>query len=482
MTPWLLLSLFVSFAIGWLAVSLLWPDGGRTSKAQLPLKIFLGFGVGQGMTSCIAFLYLLINGRVDASYCLYELVVLACLLIIFYLKPRKIKAPPPAPELSRQNPSSRSALLAIAFYATASTALATIALKLWYWPHGGWDAWMTWNVRARAIFRGGDAWRDSFSSLVTNPDYPLLLPLSVVRAWTYAGSETTFVPAALSWLFTAATVGLVTSAVAALCGRAQGYVAGLVLLGYSFFVSHASSQLAEVPLMFFYAAALVLIAFHNEQPEGEGRGMLAVAGLVVGFAAWTKNEGLLFLFAWGIAHFAVVTHARGFRVYVKQALSLAAGLLPVLAVVVYFKTQIAPPTNLYISRMTVPQVSAQLMDVDRYVVIAREFARRFFLYEGLGISMPYMLLMLIVCFGITRKRIVSVAHGALMLTLMIAGFVWIYLATKADPAAVMRHSVDRVLVQMWPAFVFTFFLLAAPVKLRVADQPRDGRSAGNGAR
>jgi hypothetical protein len=128
--------------------------------------------------------------------------------------------------------------------------------------------------------------------------------------------------------------------------------------------------------------------------------------------------------------------------------------------------------------MDLPQLAVHLMDADRYMVIAREFARRFFLYEGLGINMTYMLLMLIVCFGVTRRHMMSVTQGALALGLMMAGFVAIYLTLHADPVVVMKDSIDRVLLQLWPAFVFTFFLLARPVTLCQADPQRTADRAG----
>ena len=139
-------------------------------------------------------------------------------------------------------------------------ALATIALRLWQSPHGGQDAWVIWNARARAIFRAGDAWRDDIYRVVighVHLDYPLLLPVSVVRAWMYGGGETTLAPALIALLFTAATIGLLVATVAALCGRAHAYTAGLVLLGYTFFVLHANSEQAEAPLIYFYLATLV---------------------------------------------------------------------------------------------------------------------------------------------------------------------------------------------------------------------------------
>ena len=56
-------------------------------------------------------------------------------------------------------------------------------------PHGKWDAWLIWNMHARFLYRGGDAWREAFASGLdwSHWDYPLLLPLSIVRGWTLHG-------------------------------------------------------------------------------------------------------------------------------------------------------------------------------------------------------------------------------------------------------------------------------------------------------
>ena len=311
MTAGLLLSFVVSFAIGWLIVALLWPEKARGSTARRLVRMFLGFGIGQGITSCAAFFYLLVHGSVSASYHWIEVALLVVLLIVFAVS-RRHRTLPEVPAQVSQAGSSRTplgrALLPAAFYATAAMALATVALRLLQQPHGGYDAWVTWNARARAIFRSGEAWRDDIYGVVVGHvhlDYPLLLPVAVVRTWMYAGGETTLGPALLAWLFTGATLGLLTCAVAALCGRAHGYIAGLVLLGYTFFVLHANSQLAEAPLIYFTLATFVLIAFHNAGATS-GRRLLVLAGMAGGLAAWTKNEGVLFLLAFGIAHFAVV--------------------------------------------------------------------------------------------------------------------------------------------------------------------------------
>jgi hypothetical protein len=468
MTAGLLLSFVVSFAIGWFTVTLFWLPTAHDRTAQRLARIFLAFGIGQGMTSCLAFLYLLVHGSASSSYFVVELPVLAVVALLYVFAQRRgaVREAPFDSAPPRNDDAVRTrtvTLLAAAFYTSTAMALATIALRLWQSPHGGQDAWVIWNARARAIFRAGDAWRDDIYRVVighVHLDYPLLLPVSVVRAWMYGGGETTLAPALIALLFTAATIGLLVATVAALCGRAHAYTAGLVLLGYTFFVLHANSEQAEAPLIYFYLATLVLLAFHDRRAVAEHR-FLMLAGVAAGFAAWTKNEGLLFVVAVALAHFAVAMRARNPGAYVREMLALAAGLLPLAAIILYFKTQLAPP-NVWIADVTAPQLTAQVKDAGRYFAIAREFAKRLILYEGPGVNLCYLLLLFAVCFGITRRHIETVAQIAIALVIMFGGFVGVYLTMQANVLAFMAGSIDRVLLQLWPGFVLAFFLLATP--------------------
>jgi hypothetical protein len=466
MTVRLLLSFAVSFAIGWLIVSLLWPAGADGSRPQRLVAIFLGFATGHGVTSCIAFLYLLVHGRADGWYYLAELPLLACLLFAFWRvrQRRRDRAPPACPAASDVPPRFGGRLLPSAFYVTAVMALATIALRIWQAPHGGYDAWVIWNARARALFRSGDAWRDNIWNAgiaQSQLDYPLLLPASVVRAWMYAGGETLLAPALLAWLFTAATIGLMTAAVAALCGRSHGYVAGIVLLGYTVLILHANSQVAEAPVMLLYLAALASIALYNGAQPQTHRGALVVAGLAAGLAAWTKNEGLLFLLALGIAHAVSVLYSAGMREWSRQLVALAAGLLPLAVIILYFKAEFAP-ANIMMLEMSEPAEASLATEFRRYMMIGKLVAQRLVLYEGPGINMAYVLAILLVCFGVSRKHLVSVAQAGLVVTIMFSGFMGIYFLRAQTGPAFVGGSLDRLLLQLWPAVVFGFFLLAAP--------------------
>jgi hypothetical protein len=472
MSAGLLMSFVVSFAIGWFVVALIWSGSVERTLTHDLLMVLLGFGLGQGLTSCIAFVYLLLHGRASGPYYLVELALLVCLLLLFALSRRHKRERVPLVRSARPERSPgvrRAVLLPLTFYATASMALATVALRLWQVPHGGYDAWAIWNSRARALSRSGDGWRDTIFNAAfghVHLDYPLLLPVSVTRAWMYAGGETTLAPALLAWLFTATTLALLVCAVAALCGRMHAYVAGLVLMGYTFFVLHGNSELAEAPLISFYLATFVLIAFHNAGVS-EGRRLLVLAGVAGGLAAWTKNEGLLFLLALAIAHFAVVIFTRGPKSYAREVLAFVTGLAPVAALIVYFKTQIAPP-NVWIAGMSTPVVTAQAVDPGRYMTIARALTERLILYSGPGVNLAYLLVLFLVCFGVARRHIPSVIQAALTLGIMFAGFIGVYVLTLPNVASFVSGSMDRLLLQLWPGFVLGFFLLVRPVDSSMA--------------
>ena len=87
-------------------------------------------------------------------------------------------------------------------------------------------------------------------------------------------------------------------------GRSQAMLGGLMLTGTPYFLIHGASQYADVPLGFFFLATLTLFCLQDRFPK-HSRGVLVLAWMTAGMAAWTKNEGLLFLLAIVVARFAV---------------------------------------------------------------------------------------------------------------------------------------------------------------------------------
>jgi hypothetical protein len=455
------LSLLVSLAIGFLTVSLVWPVG-RFFKTHLLLRICLAVGVGHGVTSCLLFLWLLVHGRADRTYIAVETVALALLLAGLYLREKRRGAALPAEAPSDVRTGLRYGWLFPAAFCAAGLATAVaVALAVLREPHGnGWDAWAIYGLRARAIFRGGGQWAEGFSGLIawSHPDYPLLLPLSTARIWLYCGHELAFAQAVLTALFTLATVGLLCSALAALRSRAQGFLAGVVLLGYTMFVAYGGSAYADVPVMFYFAATFVLFAFYQESGAGK-RNYLILAGASAGLAAWTKNEGLLFVACAVAAHALVALRAHGWKRCLQQLLFIALGLVPLLAILFYFKTRLAPPSEL-MAAMGSESASGKLLDYHRYVYIAREFWRQIIYYCGRGVNLAYLLAIYLVCVGATLRRKRIVLQLGLTLCLMLAGCFIVYLTTPHDLVFHVKFSMDRLMMQQWPGFIFLYFLVA----------------------
>jgi hypothetical protein len=171
-------------------------------------------------------------------------------------------------------------------------------------PHGdGWDAFSIWNLHARFLFRGGSHWRDGFTPVLpwSHPDYPLLLPAAIAHFWSCLGHDSPAVPAVIGLLFTFGTVGLLFSALTILQGRMPAMLGATALLATPSFIEQGTSQYADVPLAFFYLATVVLFCLQDNLPD-DGNAphpsrLLVLAGSTAALAAWTKNEGLLFLCA-----------------------------------------------------------------------------------------------------------------------------------------------------------------------------------------
>ena len=459
MIPGLPLAVLLATVLGFLCVSLLWP-GRHTTWEDLLLRVCLGAGVGHGITSCLFFLWLLLHGRADRSYLAVEAVVLAILLGAFLLRGRARTAPAPAAPPPPPAPLRYGRLVTAAFLASLGVAVVLIVDSVLRLPHGtGWDAWSIYGIRARAIILGGNQWRDAFSGLLlwSHPDYPLLLPLSTARVWLYAGSEIRPAQAILTAVFALATVGVLYATLATLRSRTQGCLAGLVLMGFTTFVDYAASAYADVPLLFFFAATFALIAL-RQQPGLESHRWLVLAGLTVGLAAWTKNEGLLFVICFLVAHLVVNVSAARRGSYPRELLFLGLGLLPVLAIILYFKARLPPPNDLMAAfgRRTL----ANLRDPHRYLRIARAFRAQLTYYSGHGVSFANLLPIYLVCMGATLQHRKSMTQMGLTLCLMMAGCFFVYVTTPYDLGWHLDTSLDRVLMQQWPGFVLLYFLAA----------------------
>ena len=173
-----------------------------------------------------------------------------------------------------------------------------------------------------------------------------------------------------------------------------------------------------------------------------------------------EERGLMFLAVMLVAHFAVDFRTSSWREYWRQLRLLASGLLPGFLTLVYFKLMVAPPSDLFALAGKQPLV-AKLADPERYLLIATEVAQRIVPHDLYGFGFVLALAFWAACARRGTLPTPGVALGALTLFLLFMGYVAVYVVTPYPLAWHLATSIDRVLLQMWPMFVFVYFLIVA---------------------
>jgi len=450
----LILSVAVSAALGTLVLLRVWPPVGVPGSRALVAA--LGIGLGAGLSSLLVFAWLFLFGP-SRAFPLVEAAGLVGLAFAWH-RSWRTSALDGGEKGWLAGPAR---LLTPIFLVVLAAAAAAFVTMLRQEPHGEWDAWMNWNMRARMIFLGGPTWRTAFAAELpwSHPDYPVLLPSLVVRAWLYAGKATQTGPALVAATFGFAAVALLVTALGVLRTPSQGLLAGMVLLGTPFFIRHATSLYADVPLAFFFLATVVCLAL-DDRADGRTSRFAMLAGLSAGLAMWTKNEGLLFT-GCVIAGIAIAGLRLGWPETRRRLLNFGAGLLLPLFVVVSFKLTLAPPNDL-LSTLGVERTLGRVTDPARYATVVRAYAIHLGTFGANGL--PGAVWPLAVFSGvlgwnaIERRR--SWARGAaIALGLLLAGHFAVFVSMADELSRLLASSLDRLILQLWPSALFLGFMV-----------------------
>ncbi len=452
----LLTTFLLSMLIGILLFLLLCPLQAK-SRIDLLLITILGSGLGLGISSGMYFIYLLFFGT-NQYYFIFEINLVIILLIIFLNRKQNRGLSINSYIKCRSDQHCKILLiLPYCFWITLTLSIFSFLNQLILYPHGMGDPWAIWNLHARFLYRGGNNWKDGFTNIISwsHPDYPLLLSGYVARCWKWVGNDTVLVPAFVSMFFTYMTVGLVYSSISVFRTREQGYLAGLTLLCVPFFIEHGAQQYADIPIGFYFLATFVLFSFQERLSQKHPHFPI-FTGIFSSLAAWTKNEGLLFLFVVLLVGFIVNLTTKN-HASLKQTMWFIIGALPVLILLIYFKTQIAPRGDIF-SAQSSQQIIDKLSTVKRYIEIITSYVK-----EILRFGKGYTFAVLVIYFlllGINKdnKSNKTYLPYISIILFMLIGYFIIYLITPHDLKWHLDSSLNRLFIQLWPSFVFIFFL------------------------
>ncbi len=464
-----LLPALLCLASGFALVCLGWSRRAPLStdlfSSDLVLRLSLAVGYGLGIFSVIYFFTRVFG---IANLLLADAIVLGLLVIaVFLLRARAAAAPAIASTETPDEPPWLRRILTAAFAVALASAAYSAVLRVLAYPQGdGWDAFAIWNLHARFLFRGGIHWRDGFTPVIlwSHPDYPLLVPAAVAHFWSFLGRDSAAVPAMIGLAFTFSTAGVLIGGLSILRGRVAAMLGGITLLATPSFLEQGTSQYADTPLSFFFLATIVLLAISdnrtsNDSPAPPPR-VLALAGLAAGFAAWTKNEGLLFFCAIVLARCAVRGEAaENWTARTRRIAPLLFAAAPVLFVLYYFKHFVAPSGG----QISDPAaIFHRALDPGRHWAIIQWYVKEFLRFGHWLVMVPGTLLLVgfYLWAGRNRDRAYALtAHAsALALTLTMVGYYGAFLIAPYVLYLYLRFSMTRLYLQVWPAAIFLFFL------------------------
>jgi hypothetical protein len=455
------------FLSGYLVVSAAWPRE-KASKSERWMRLFLSAGFGIGIFSLAFFIERLLGivHRLAADLCVTGLL----LGVYLFARSRRKSSNSIASSVPDiKFPHWLHRLVMASFAISILAALYAAVLRALAHPHGdGWDAFAIWNLHARFFSVGGSHWRDGFSALIpwSHPDYPPLVPAAIAHVWGYIGHNDPIVPAIISLVFTFATLGLLVSSLATLRGITSAAMAGIALASTPFFIEQGAAQYADIPLSFFFLAAIALLHLYRQRsaqiPDGRPTALFVLAGTAAGFAAWTKNEGLLFLFAFLVSQIAFFVWRRRppsteLRLNsVRELVMLLLAIAPFLLLIAWFKSSIAPPGDLFSGSGKIHKI----LTPGRYWAILRWFVKDFFRFGNWVVptTVVFVALRFLSPSSGIRRQTTEYRVSAFTLALTLCGYFAVYVITPNELYWHLRFSLNRLFLQLWPTVIFLFFL------------------------
>ena len=428
--------------IGILLVHIIWND---PDIKLLLLKFALGIEVGIGLTALLYFVFLFI----DRPGFLYLLLTISLALTFAVIR----KWEPPQLSFKKNSLTQLQKLLLLSLAIIVLIDLGTFISTSLRRPHGSWDSWMIWNRVARFIYLGEKDWQRAFSSefyWLFHPDYPPLIPLTNAWVWGVLKSETVRVPAIQSGIFLFTSGLLLFTALYVVGSIETACLATIILMGTPSFISNGSGQLADVPLAVFILATVIIFSLYNQYQQTK---LLILAGITAALAAWTKNEGLVFLICSFGGLFVLCYQNK----HIWQAVTYYfVGIVTPLTILLYFKFQLAPANDLFNS--TLFEIWQRVSDSPRYVITLKALLTQILYSSGI----PYTgSLLVIYYFLMNGKKLNGFNRGLLavliMLVIQLVAYFAIYIITPNELDWQIDNSFERVILHIYPATLFLIF-------------------------
>ncbi len=171
-------------------------------------------------------------------------------------------------------------------------------------PLVGWDERAIFGLKARVLHHEGGVRGEAFTDTAYvhfQARYPLLVPLLEASLLTLRGSQDDHALKLMFVLFSSSVVLVVAGEARRRHGQGAGALWGLLLLATPMLIGpsdgNGMTAYADLPFAAFATGTTVLLGRSLERPD---RRRLMLAGLLLGAALATKQEGVIWALALGI--------------------------------------------------------------------------------------------------------------------------------------------------------------------------------------
>ncbi|AEF84535.1 putative membrane protein [Treponema primitia ZAS-2] len=342
--------------------------------------------------------------------------------------------------------------------------------ELYMEPDGGFDSWMMWNLKARALAASGGDISVTLLNGYQNSDYPLLLPYINARAFQSFGAYSTIIPRITMLLFYIAFMGVFISFVALLKGR----LVACFVMGIMFSIPYPRkifiSQYADGPIFTLFMALFAVIwlneIFNKAEPGKEYYHIsFILPGILLGALILMKNEGILLAGSFFCVYILFHFIEKRTSIISKVVLQMALGSL--LFIMLFFSARIYYPTeNAFISTNILEKFQG-FIDISRYKTIAVYLFKEIFSDHWLFIPVLLSFVPFVLGFISCWKKATIIMLFPIVISFI--GYMAIYLIISDNLQWYLRFTIDRVISHLVPAYLL-YLIIITRVPLRYQDR------------
>jgi hypothetical protein len=274
-------------------------------------RLALGFGLGAGVLAWEMLIFHALGLHLTVNGLLAPLLGISALTFGLARRFRQRKM-----GLDSNSVSTREPFQPLEWCLVVAIVLELLGAFFYAWllPMEAYDAVSNWGLKAKAIFLAGEIPENFLLNpnyAVFHPDYPLLVPLLESYVYRSVGDLREASARVIFPLFLAGCVAVLFAALRrAGQTRRSAFVFSFLLISIPYVFEQATNGYADVVITFYFGAGSLYLYLWQAMKRDF---FLVLSAVFTGFAALTKNEGLVLIcihLVWLLAALQLQSHRR----------------------------------------------------------------------------------------------------------------------------------------------------------------------------